>query len=405
MCKNKILLWFHHYRRPQDMGGLRSWHIGKKLSDAGYMVSAIIPETDSLSGKKKSMYTEVIDGVSVKWVKSTKNNRKSFFSRCLYFASSSFFQVLAAIREEKPGVVIATSMPLSSLILSYIYARIVGAKYIIDVRDTHIDSAIATGVLKSGIFSSCLLRIESLVFKKADANIVVTKRMGEMLKAKGVSESKLFTSYLGYDGVAVYEGYTDWSRDIRQELNLKGKFLVIYTGTLGKVFDIDTIVRASNELKNNKNIVFLFLGSGYREKEMRAYTENERCNCIFLGSVPKHDVPLICSAMDLAIYAVKPSVALEAIAGNKVFDYIGSGLPIANANTDSQVADIINKYSVGFSVAAQDYKALAEKIDFYAKNPEKMNEFKDRAISCSNGEMSTQNQMNQFLKVVNMFSG
>ncbi|WP_194512048.1 glycosyltransferase family 4 protein, partial [Aidingimonas halophila] len=363
---------------------------------------AIIPDTDSLSGKRKSVHNEVIDGVSVKWVRSSKNNRKSFFSRCLYFISSSFFQVLAAVREDKPKIVIATSMPLSSVLLSYFYARVVGAKYIIDVRDTHIDSAIATGVLKSGFLSSCLLRIESAIFKRADANIVVTKRMGKMLKDKGVSESKLFTSYLGYDGIDVYKEYTDWSRDIREELGLKGKFLVLYTGTLGKVFDIDTIIHASNELKNNKDIVFVFLGSGYREDEVRAYVEREGCNCIFLGSVPKYDVPLICSVMDLAIYAVKPSVSLEAIAGNKVFDYIGSGLPIANANTESEVSDIIKEYKVGFSVAAQDYKALAENIDFYAKNPKELNEFKDRAIVCSNEELSTKNQMNRFLEVINM---
>jgi hypothetical protein len=84
-----ILLLFHHYRSPKDVGGLRSWQIGTHLARMGYQVTAVIPGVDPLTGerylhfKKKLMMEEYQEGVRIIRTNSTANERNSKVRRAL----------------------------------------------------------------------------------------------------------------------------------------------------------------------------------------------------------------------------------------------------------------------------------------------------------------------------------
>lgn len=371
----RILLCFQHFRTPRDMGGLRSWHIGRKLAKEGYEVEAVIPAVDTLYGARRWQglrfrKSEVIDGVKVHWVTSLSNNRKSKISRILYFLSSSLAQLLQLTIMRRPGLVISMSLPLSSLIISLVYSRICQVPFIVDVRDTHIDSALATGYLKSGSLVKFLQKIEAIAFRRADLNIAVSKGMAQILKEKGVSANKLRVIPLGYDGATCYQDYVDWSRNIRQELNLGNKFIVLYSGTMGYVIDLDTILLAAEQLKDQKDIVFLFAGTGQRHQELKKESETKKLNTIFLGQRPKQDIPLLCRQADVALYAVNDKQSLKAILGNKIFDYLGNGTPIINASKGGDVDSLIDSAKAGISVKYGDAEGMARAIIYLKDNPE-----------------------------------
>jgi glycosyltransferase involved in cell wall biosynthesis len=398
---NRILLCFQHFRTPRDMGGLRSWHIGRKLAKEGFEVEAVIPAVDTLYGSRRwhglrLSKTEEIDGVKVHWVASLANNRRSKISRILYFLSSSLSQLLQLGSMRRPGLVVSMSLPLSSLIISLIYARFCKVPFVVDVRDTHIDSALATGYVRPGPFVRFLQEIEALAFKCADLNIAVTKGMGQILEQKGVPANRLKVIPLGYDGADCYQGYVDWSRDIRKELDLEGKFVALYSGTLGYVFDLDTILLAAEHLKDQKDIVFLFAGTGQRFEELKSKSENKGLNTIFLGQRPKQDIPLLCRQADAALYAVRDKKPLKAIMGNKIFDYLGNGTPIINASKGGDVDNLIESAKAGISVKSGDAEGMAKAISHLKNNSEEKLRLGSNAEIYINQYMTAEKFMESF---------
>ena len=407
--KPKVLLFFHHFRTPKDMGGLRSWHIGKKLVEEGYDVEAIVPAVDTLSGgrrwknKFRIKEREGVDGVKVTWTGALSNNRKSKVSRVFYFLSASLVQGLFLVARRRPDIVIATSLPISSLLISFIYSKVIRVPFVVDVRDTHLDSALATGVVSRSWASNMLLKLEGWVFRKASLNIPVTKGMDQLLLDKGVDEESRAVVPLGFDGRDVYEGCVDWSRDVRAELGLEGKFVALYSGTLGYVFDIETILEAARKVRDREDIVFLFLGGGQQLNEFAERARSEGINALFLGPRPKADVPLFCKQADVALYAVPDKRPLKAIMGNKVFDYLGNGTPIINASQGGDVDDIISRSGGGVSVASGDSSGMAEWILEFARNEELKALCGERAESFVNSKMTASHQMVEFEKAIRPF--
>ena len=61
---------------------------------------------------------------------------------------------------------------------------------------------------------------------------------------------------------------------------LHDKFVVLYSGNQGRCHDFQTILDASLLLKENKKIVFLFIGNGYQNQLIRKFKISHDLNNI-----------------------------------------------------------------------------------------------------------------------------
>lgn len=402
-----ILLLFHHYRTPNDLGGLRSWHIGTHLAKSGYRVTAIIPGVDTLTGKKhpklkgKLWYTENVDGVTVIRSNATSNDRSSKISRAIYYFSSSLTQVMRAVTVRHVDMIVCTSMPLSTMVFALLVAKLRRIPLIIDVRDLTIDAALELGYFKNNFIVRALLGLESLVFRYADCVVPVSRGLGEILAKKCVSRHKIKVIPLGYDGLDVYAGKVDWSRNIKKELELEDKFIVLYSGTLGHVFDVSTIIQAAQLTLKRKDIVYLFLGGGQKLKEYREYAQDHKLNCVFLGPRPKADVPLICTQADVCVYPGKSGAVISSLLGNKIFDYLGNGTPTIYTGPPGDVQNLIRDAQGGRWVPLHDAEALASSIYELADNPERTKILGDNAKEYIEREYTVKKMMAEFEQTIN----
>src|SRR5262249_53428131 len=55
---------------------------------------------------------------------------------------------------------------------------------------------------------------------------------------------------------------------LRKEWGLENKFVVGYSGNLGRPHEFETVLMAASQLKNKTGIVFLFIGGGKRFDEL-----------------------------------------------------------------------------------------------------------------------------------------
>src|SRR5207248_628607 len=55
---------------------------------------------------------------------------------------------------------------------------------------------------------------------------------------------------------------------LRRDWKLEGKFVVGYSGNLGRAHDFETVLGAAERLRANPQIVFLFIGGGHSFAEL-----------------------------------------------------------------------------------------------------------------------------------------
>ena len=402
-----ILLIFHHFRTPKQRGGLRSYHIVKKLVQAGNSVVTVVPGVDTLSGIRdstvKGRFWAKSSGQDIGRiikVNSFDNIRTSKFKRTCYYLSFSLLQFLVSLTIRKPRIVITTSIPLSSLILAWIISQIKGAKLLVDVRDLSLDTATELGYFADGLFVRTCKFLESFVFRQADQVIVVSKGMGRFLQAKGVLQENIFFVPIGFDGddIISHDQF-----DVCDTYKLQGKFVVLYAGTLGHVVDIDIILESAYLLRADSKVHFLIVGDGQRLPEYKSRADKLGLNIIFAGQHPKNRIKDFCLAADICLYPLNGGQVVGTLAGNKIYDYLGNGCPVIYSGPEGDVAELITKNNLG-SAVPRDAKSLTGAIKEWQLDPEKLKDASKRARQVILEKYTISQSMERFSNIVSQIN-
>ena len=165
--------------------------------------------------------------------------------------------------------------------------------------------------------------------------------------------------YWGCDMKVTREINDNQRGEILTELSLNKKdndFWVIYSGTLGNGYDIKTIFKSAELLKNNLNIKFLIAGSGPLEVWVNNYMiKNKPENIFYLGLLPTTKLIALFKYCNIGLtsYIKKSTVSMPI----KAYDYFASGLPIVNS-LGRNLGQIVETESLGYNYNSEDPKSL-----------------------------------------------
>jgi len=208
MSARRVLFLPHHFREPTDKGGLRSWHIVNQLERSGPVV-VVVPGVDTLTGERSAALSRFrpwaserrSERVEIIRVNALRNDRTSKLRRGLYYVSFSLLQFVRGVFLPGVRVVMTTSMPVSTMLLGWLTARLRGASFIIDVRDLPTDLAIELGYFGNGFFSRLMRRLEYFSYRRADLIVTVSRGMADLLVAGGVDARSVHVAPIGYDAL------------------------------------------------------------------------------------------------------------------------------------------------------------------------------------------------------------
>ncbi len=144
--------------------------------------------------------------------------------------------------------------------------------------------------------------------------------------------------------------------------NLSNKFIVLYSGKMGLGHEIKTILKASEDCRDN-DVVFLFIGSGPGADIVRKHmTLSKKSNVRYLPlqdsemfkySMASGDVGIVSQLKGLEKYFM-PS---------KTYDMMAAGLPLIGISSgQNDLRKTISKYECGYNVNSGDSKNLLECI-------------------------------------------
>ncbi|HWR36967.1 MAG TPA: glycosyltransferase family 4 protein [Clostridia bacterium] len=371
-----------------EMGALpsRMYPFAQELTRAGHSVFVATgmpnyPKGIAFEGYKNKLFMrEEIDGYTVLRTASYYVPRNiSRWRQLLSYLSFIPAAFVGGVRAGKVDVVFVTSPPIFPAIAAIALAKLRGAKLVFDIRDLWPDEIAACGGAKDGSLPIRFIsRVERFIYRCSDCVCCTTPSFVSTVIERGVSSSKAVYLPNGAD-LQLFRPSQSGENHSRPE-HLRGKFVVLFSGILGIKQGLDTLLSAAKLVEKEKDIVFLLVGGGSRERDVaeRVQTLGLK-NVILAGEQKFKDVPRMIQLADLCVSLLLPEPYLQKIISVKLFEYMASGKPIVGAHA-GESARVIRESGCGMVVPPGNAEALAEGIRVMRDTPELCAECGERGL-------------------------
>jgi colanic acid biosynthesis glycosyl transferase WcaI len=314
-------------------------------------------------------------GVFIHRVSTTKFGRSVLPGRAIDYLSfyRSAYNLMRSLIEPGDTVVAMTDPPLCS-ILGTRAARKKGARLVNWLQDIYPEIAVELGVplFKGPIaYGVCYWRDRSL--KSAAVNVVVGEGMAERLMKRGVRPDQIRVIHNWTDDADIIPIPPEQNQ-LRKVWGLEDKFVVGYSGNLGRAHEFDTIMAASELLRHDPRIVFLFIGSGHLHDQLAKLVQSRglASHFRFLPYQKRAQLKYSLAVPDLHWLSLKP--ALEGlIVPSKFYGIAAAGRPtIAITAADGEIANLVRLNKCGCVIEPGDGEKLAATIFELSRSPEQL---------------------------------
>ena len=134
------------------------------------------------------------------------------------------------------------------------------------LQDVWPDNAVQSGLIRNNSLLYHFFEFwQRYVYKKADSIICISDDMKDFIVSKGIDGRKIKVIYnWGYSDLPIHISWEN-NKFVKKYNLSRHKFYVVYAGNIGKMQNVELIVRAAQKIENDKNIVFLIIGDGARK--------------------------------------------------------------------------------------------------------------------------------------------
>ncbi|HKR46483.1 MAG TPA: glycosyltransferase family 4 protein, partial [Paraburkholderia sp.] len=307
---------------------------------------------------------ETIHGIKVHRALTTRFGRGNLIGRAADYAS--FYVTGAAnlllLLRAGDVVVAKTDPPLISIAAAAI-AKTRGARLVNWLQDlfpevaTHLDANPLPAWL-----DKLLKGMRDRSLRSAEVNVVLGSRMREQLGRCGIPNEKIRIIENWADGDLVEPKPVEAS-SLRKELGLANKFVVAYSGNLGRAHEYHTLLGAAEAMRDDRDVVFLMVGGGARLEELRCAVEFRGLpNFVFLPYQPRELLADALAAADVHLACLLPELE-GLIVPSKFYGILAAGRPaVFIGDTDGELARIIDEFRCGSVVQTGDSQALVRAL-------------------------------------------
>jgi glycosyltransferase involved in cell wall biosynthesis len=312
--------------------------------------NALLPEAES------------IGGVAIQRISTTRFGRSALIGRgfdYLSFYSSAFRSVLAWA---KPGDVLVakTDPPLLSVAAMHAAKRR-GLHLVNWLQDLYPEVAAALGVpVVKGPLGRGLVQLRDASLRAAAVNVVVGERMAEIIRERGIAPERIRVIPNWCDDEEI-QPIAPLDNPLRREWGLGDRFVVGYSGNLGRGHEFETVVAAAERLRGDRRLCFLFIGGGKKFAEL-AHCVRERGLDHLFRFLPYQErgvLRLSLGVPDVHLISQRPEVE-GLIVPSKLYGIAAAGrLIIAVTARDGEVARLVRRHDCGVVVEPGEGELLA----------------------------------------------
>lgn len=317
---------------------------------------------------KGILVTEKLENIKVVRIKLPQVNKTSKLSRIKYILSYFLLANIALLKEEKTDIIYTISQPpILGGLIGTIGKFIKGSKHIYNIQDFNPEQAEAVNYTNNKIIFKLAKTVDKFNCSYSDMIVLVGQDMSETLRKrfvnKAIPKHTIINNWTNENEILPLEKSHLEVEKLISLNNLNDKFIIMYSGNLGLYYDLENIIRVTNSFKNNKNIVFLFVGEGAMKETMEKYIiENKISNVKFLPYQPKESIKYSLNIADVHLVVNQKGIKGVSVP-SKIYGVMAAGKPILGVlEKDSEAQLLIEKSNSGIIVEPQDYEGIKDAI-------------------------------------------
>lgn len=337
------------------------------LKEAGFTVGALCGYPREYSKGGEIPVKEDVNGVHIHRLKYIQMDRKGFLGRIVNYFSFTLMVLLNLLEiAQYRAVVVYSNPPILPWIASW--AKVLfGTKLIFVSYDLYPEVATVTNTLREGNMICRLMdHINKCVYRRADHVVALSSEMKDYITAnRPISADKVTVIPNWYrDG-----GEAPRNREGNRFAERVGdRFVVSYFGNMGTMQDMDTILGAIRELKE-ENVFFLFAGHGNKMEALKQIVAEERiANIQICDFLHGQDFKDALAVSDCALVSLEKG-ATGLCVPSKTYSYMMQGLPLLAIMDECDIVRDIEK-GAGMWVRNGESKKLAAAIRTMRDDPE-----------------------------------
>jgi glycosyltransferase involved in cell wall biosynthesis len=304
--------------------------------------------------------TETRNGVQILRTQSSRLGRRNLVGRALDFLSFSAkaLRLLRAHVRSGDTVVVMTDPPLLGCAATSMAMKR-GARVVHWVQDIYPEIATAvTGNRLPLLFRDW----RNNAWRRSDHCVTPGTDMARFVSSCGVPADKIH-SCPNWAPAGLAPVAEPSSSNLRSQWGFTGKFVVGYSGNLGRVHDLDPLLDIAESLRTEPDIAFVFIGDGAQKTSLQTgVTARQLTNVFFQPAQPRDNLRESLSLPDLHVVTLR-SGCEQLVFPSKLYGIAAVGRPVLFIGpVQSEIATLVQSKGFGLAVGRDDPAKAAKAI-------------------------------------------
>ena len=369
----RILLLSHYFPPEVNAPANRSFEHARTWVRAGHEVSVITCAPNHPGGRLFPGYRnrfrqeEERDGVRVIRVWTYLTPNAGFARRIANYLVFALLGGLAALRVQRPDVVIATSPQFFCGLAGAVAARLRRLPFVLEVRDLWPESIVALGQLRLRAAIRALEALETALYRSARGVVVNSRSFIPHIAARGVPEERIELVENGIDPALFHPRPRD--PKLASRFGLDEGFAVAYLGTLGMAHGLRTVLDTAERLRDEP-FHFLLIGDGAeREGLEREILGRGLRQVRILGLRPREEIPRWIATADALLVLLRDLPVFRTVIPSKIFEFLAQERPVVLAAPEGEATRLVGEAKAALVVPPEDPEALARALRRLREDP------------------------------------
>ena len=280
---------------------------------------------------------------NIRFEKKAKENLKA-----RYIADLSYYrQACRLMKQNRPDKIFLQSN--NTAFFTVFYAKhILKRPLLYNEQDIFPENAYFAGILsKNSIIYKAAHALQKYTYKNATALSTISEDMKSTIVTRyGIPADKVKVIYnWGHEEL---KAHSEEENVFLQKYPKKpGEFRVVYAGNLGKMQNVELVLKAASLMKDVQDVTFYIVGGGVNEAKLKAYAkEKALSNVTFVQMQPPEGVADLYAAADINVIPLQKGLIYAALP-SKTADCLIAGKPIITCVDDeSAFAKLVRKYGI-----------------------------------------------------------
>jgi colanic acid biosynthesis glycosyl transferase WcaI len=373
----RILIYSYNYH-PEPIGiAPLMTELAEGLVQQGHEVRVVTampnyPQRRIYDEYKGKLYmTEKKKGVAVQrnyvWIRP----HPGLLDRIMLDASFVLISLVHALKGLRPDVILLTVPPLPVAVPAAMLGWLHRCPVILNLQDILPEAAVHTGLLTNKRMIRIFEGLEKFAYWSATKISVISEGFVDNLVGKGVQENKIVLIPNWVD-VNFIQPLPKEESPFRKAHQLNGKFVVLYSGNIGRTQPLTALIDAAARLKHIPEIAVVIVGEEKALQDLELYRQKiDATNVLLLPFQPRKELPQMLAAADIGMVMQKENV-ISFNMPSKIQVLLASGRPIiASVPSTGTAAKAVQQSKGGIVVPPEDSDALVAAILDLYKNPDK----------------------------------